>query len=106
MASMKPKNAQQYVDLVDQAIIEVDEFIACLEFDMEDPGDQLRILNPLLQSLRDLRASMADGSYLFENRDLPFMEVANKLNTTLPFSHMLALINDTHRNGLDVESGN
>jgi len=104
MMSMKPKTAQQYVDMVDQAIVEVDEFIACLEFDMEDPGDQLNILNPLLQSLRDLRASMADGSYLFENKDLPFMEVANKLNTKLPFAHMLALINDTHRNGLDIDT--
>lgn len=104
MVSMKPKTAKQYVDMVDQAIIEVEEFIACLEFDMEDPGDQLRILNPLLQSLRDLRASMADGSYEFENKDLPFMEVAKRLNTQLPFSHLLALINDTHRNGLDIES--
>jgi hypothetical protein len=101
---MKPKTPEQYVELVDQAIIEVDEFIACLEFDMEDPGDQLRILNPMLESLRTLRASMADGSYSFENADLPFVEVANKLNSQLPFSHMLALINDTHRNGLDIES--
>jgi hypothetical protein len=104
MASMKPKTAQQYVDMVDQAIIEVDEFIACLEFDMEDPGDQLRVLNPLLQSLRELRASMADGSYQFGDKDLPFMEVAKKMNTQLPFSQLLALINDTHRNGLDIES--
>ena len=104
MASMKPKTAQQYVDLIDQAIIEVDEFIACLEFDMEDPGDQLRILNPILQALRDLRASMADGGYEFENKDLPFVEVANKLNTQLPFSHLLKLINDTHRYGLDIDS--
>lgn len=104
MASMKPKTAREYVDLVDQAIIEVDEFIACLEFDMEDPGDQLRILSPILENLREIRAAMADGGYEFENKDLPFMAVANKLNTQLPFSHMLALINDTHRNGLNIET--
>lgn len=104
MASMKPKTAREYVELVDQAIIEVDEFIACLEFDMEDPGDQLRILSPILENLREMRAAMADGSYAFENKELPFMAVANKLNTQLPFSHMLALINDTHRNGLDIDS--
>ncbi len=104
MASMKPKTAEQYVDLIDQAIIEVDEFIACLEFDMEDPGDQMRILTPILEKLRELRASMADGSYAFENKDLPFVAVANKFNTQLPFSHMLALINDTHRNGLDIDT--
>jgi len=104
MVNMKPKTAKEYVDLVDQAIIEVDEFIACLEFDMEDPGDQLRVLNPILENLRTIRASMADGSYEFKDQDLPFMAVANKLNTQLPFSHLLALINDTHRNGLNIDT--
>ncbi len=33
MVSMKPKMAKQSVDMVDQAIIEVDEFTACLEND-------------------------------------------------------------------------
>ncbi len=65
MVSMKPKTAEQYVHPADQAIIEVDEFIACLEFDMEG---------------------------------------ANKLNTRLPFAHMLALNNDTHRYGLDIDT--
>jgi hypothetical protein len=32
------------------------------------------------------------------------MAVARKMNTQLPFSQLLALINDTHRNGLDIES--
>lgn len=103
MVNMRPKTAEAYVHLIDQAIIEVDEFMACLEFDMEDPGDQLRILQPLLQSLRDLRQSMRDGSYIFEQKDLPFMEVANRLSTQLPFSHLLALINETHRNGLNTD---
>jgi len=64
----------------------------------------MRILTPILEQLRDMRAAMADGSYEFANKDLPFMAVANKLNTQLPFSHMLALINDTHRNGLNIET--
>jgi hypothetical protein len=103
MVNMRPKTAEAYVHLVDQAIIEVDEFIACLEFDMEDPGDQLRVLQPLLQSLHELRESMRNGSYVFEKKDLPFMEVANRLSTQLPFSNLLALINETHRNGLNVD---
>jgi hypothetical protein len=102
MKDMRPQSAEEYVNMVDQAITEVDEFIACLEFDMEDPGDQLRVLTPLLENLRSVRAAMADGSYQFENRDLPFMEVANRFNTRLPFSLLLATINQTHRNGLKI----
>lgn len=102
--SIKPKTAEQYVKLVDQAIIEIEEFISCLEFDMEDPGDQLRVLNPMLESVRDMRRSMSDGSYEFANQDLPFMEIANKLASQIPFSQLLVVINNTHRNGLDIES--
>ena len=32
------------------------------------------------------------------------MDLVKKLNTQLPFSHLLAIINVTHRNGLDIES--
>jgi hypothetical protein len=99
-----PKTVEDYVRLVDQAIIEIDEFIACLEFDMDEPGEQIGVLQPLLNNLNAIRQSMADGSYEFENKDLPFMEVANKLTTQLPFSQLLAVINETHRQGLNIEA--
>jgi hypothetical protein len=104
MVDMRAKTAEAYVRLVDQAIIEIEEFIACLEFDMDDPGDQLRVLTPLFDELKLLRQSMADGSYEFENKDLPFMDVANKLSSQLPFAQLLVAINQTHRYGLNIES--
>lgn len=104
MVDLRPKTAEEYVRMVDQAIIEIEEFIACLEFDMENPGDQLRVLNPLLDQVREIRQGMADGSYEFANKDLPFMEVANRLSSQLPFTSLLAVINQTHRQGLNIES--
>jgi hypothetical protein len=104
MVDMRAKTAEAYVRLVDQAIIEIEEFIACLEFDMDDPGDQLRVLTPLFDELKLLRQGMADGSYEFENKDLPFMDVANKLSSQLPFAQLLVAINQTHRYGLNIES--
>ncbi len=104
MVDMRAKTVEEYVRLVDQAVVEIDEFIACLEFDMDDPGDQLNVLNPLLQAATDIRQSMADGSYEFENKDLPFMEVANRLSTQLPFAQLLVAINQTHRYGLNIET--
>ena len=104
MVDMRAKTVEDYVRLVDQAVVEIDEFIACLEFDMDDPGDQLNVLNPLLESATDIRKSMADGSYEFENKDLPFMEVANRLSAQLPFAQLLVAINQTHRYGLNIET--
>ena len=104
MKNLRPKTADEYVNLVDEAVIEVDELMACIEFDTEEPGDQLRVLEPLLASLKTLRNSMADGSYQFDNKDLPFMTVANKMSSQLPFSQLLSVINDTHRYGLNTET--
>lgn len=98
-----PKTVAEYIKLVDDTLIEVEEFIACLEFDMDDPGEQTRVLGPIIQSLQVLRRSMEDGSYLFGKEDLPFMTVANKLSTTLPFTQLLAVINETHLQGLNIE---
>lgn len=101
--SIRPKTPKEYVDLVDQAIIEVDELRACFEYEMEDTGSHMAYLEPLEQHLRRLRASMADGSYEFGSEDLPFMELADKHKAQLPFANLLAMINYTHRNGLEVE---
>jgi len=103
MVDMRAKTVEDYVRLVDQAVVEVDEFIACLEFDMDDPGEQLKVLSPLLEVVTRIRKSMADGSYEFENKDLPFMDVANRLSSQLPFTQLLEAINQTHRRGLNIE---
>ena len=101
--SIRPKSAEEYVRLVEQAIIEVDELRACWEYETEEMGSQPQYLEPIERELRKLRASMADGSYEFGREDLPFMEVANKHKAQLPFANLLAVINHTHRNGLDVD---
>ncbi len=103
MYSIRPKTAEQYVRMVDQAIVEVEELRSCYEYDMEDPGTHLTYLDPLEQMLRRLRAAMADGSYEFANEDLPFMDLVNKHGKALPFSNLLAVINHTHRNGLEID---
>ena len=73
--------------------------MACLEFDMDEPGGQLQILEPIAAVLRKMREEMTDGSYLFGKEDLPFMDVANKLSLSLPFAQHLA------GNKIEVTSG-
>ncbi|HEY0722043.1 MAG TPA: hypothetical protein VGE50_12405 [Gammaproteobacteria bacterium] len=103
MLNMRPKSPEAFVQMVEQAIIEVDELLSCYEYDMEDVGKHLEYLEPLVQGLRRLRAAMADGSYVFANEDLSFMPLVVKHRSQLPFSELLVTINETHRNGLAVD---
>ena len=98
-----PKTAEQYVRLVDQALVEVDELRACIEYDMESMGSDLSYLEPIEQTLKRMRAQMADGSYQFADEDLPFMEQVDRHRDQLPFGRLLATINQTHRKGLAVD---
>ena len=81
MVDMRAKTSESYVHLVEQAIIEIDEFIACLEFDMDNdanfgdslPDDtyQLRldcncITDPCSQTLLDDDSDPEDGFYTIE----------------------------------------
>ena len=99
----RPQTAEQYVEMVEQAIVEVQEMRASLEYDMEEEGYQDLFLVPLEEALTKLRKSMADGSYHFENKDLPFMELVRRYRSQLPIAELLATINRTHREGLDAE---
>ena len=47
---------------------------------------------------------MEEGSYRFENKDLPFMDIVDKYDTDkLPFRFPRRQINETRRQGLGVE---
>ncbi len=100
-----PRTPEQYVELVDQALFELSDTRSSLEYDMEGiPTRMLEALDGLEAELRRLRASMADGSYVFDDQDLPFMPlIANLDIQVLPFKRLLEDINRVHRNGLWVE---
>ena len=59
----------------------------------------------LNKTLKILLASMEDGTYHFENKDLAFMPIVEKENEkSLPFKFLLRRINEMHRYGLEVEA--
>ena len=105
-AIQRARNAEEYIELVKQACFEVDDLRACLEWDYDDDSVQIArsvpYLEPLERSVRELHASMADGSYRFATGDLPFMEILRSYPDQLPFAHLLERINATHCEGLDV----
>ena len=100
----RARTVEEYVDLVDQVIFDLEELIASTAYDMDEIDSSPAYLEQLLKEVRELRASMADGSYLFGREDLPFMRLVKRSSEkTLPFIRLFYRINETHKLGLDVQ---
>ena len=100
----RPKTAEEYVDLVDQALFEIEDLRMAAEYDMDSMGAAMEFLEDLARDVRKLRDSMADGSYMFGKENLPFFKIAEQQDKRfLPFRQLLLKINETHINGLDAE---
>ena len=104
MAIGRARTVEEYVDMVQQSVFEVEELYMAAEFDMESMGSTANFVDDLNKTLKALLSSMEDGSYQFQNKDLPFMGIVEKEDEkSLPFKFLLRRINETHRFGLEVE---
>lgn len=98
-----PKTWDEYLDLVHQAVYEVDELKACLveEDELEDAALYNQFLGPLDNELRKLFDAMTSGKYQYPAaEDLSFMPLVQKYGRFIPFRGLLETINKTHRDGL------
>jgi hypothetical protein len=101
--SGRAKSAKEYASLVDQVIAELQDVLDAARFDFDEVESNTDHVEVLLKEMRDLRASMADGSYHFGRNDLPFMRIVKAHNDSdLPFIRLFYDINQTHRQGLDI----
>ena len=101
--SERARTAQEYVELVDQVIFDLEELMASSAYDFDELDNSPAYLGLLLKEIRELRAKMANGSYLFGRQDLPFMRLVKRSNDkTLPFISLFYRINQTHKLGLDI----
>ena len=100
----RPSTPEAYVNLVKQAMFEIEELRSAIEYDMEGMQDSAAFVDDLEKSVKKIYDTMVDGSYSFQDRDLPFMEIVRQYGMfSLPFRDLLNLINDTHRKGLQIE---
>jgi hypothetical protein len=100
----KAKNLNELIDLVHEAVYEVDELRACLEHDDEEASIYTPFMNDLDQMLRELHESMASGNYggVGKGEDLAFMPLFKKHERNIPFRELLRTINATHREGYEA----
>ena len=93
----------QYAELIEQALIEVDEMRQVIEYDT-DGGASTEFLRPLEADLNRLKDALATDAYEFRDEDLPSMQaVSGKRLDALPFQDLLDVINWTHRTGLESD---
>lgn len=103
--SARAKSAEEYVRLVEQVIDELQDMIESASFDYDEVESNAGFVEVLLQEMRTMRASMADGSYQFGRSDLPVMRIVKQhSDKDLPCIRLFYLINQTHREGLDIET--
>ncbi len=99
----RPATFEDYIELVEQAIFEVEELRFSVEFDEEFMEGALNFVDILEQQLTGLLASLKEERYEFSDEDLSFMAFVKGQSTLiLPFKGLLSLINSTHRKGLDT----
>ncbi len=99
-----PKTYDEYVDLVHNAVYEVDEMRAGLDYDPENAERWAAILDHLDGVLRKLYDDMISDRYQFPTgKDLPYMQFLNRWGREVPFKQLLVVINQAHKDGLSRE---
>lgn len=99
----QPKTMDEYIDLVHEAIYEIDELrLSIEESSLDDEWERYRdLLEPLDTEVRKLYEELTSGGYRFHpGEDLPFMPLVERLGKEVPVKPLLEAINHTHRHGL------
>ncbi len=97
---------EQYMQLLDQILFEVEELIRCAEDEGEAEIEFARdigFFRDLRQSLQNLRGALVNGEHEFgKGKDLPFMGKVRS-GPFIPFRPMLDALNATYRDGFPRE---
>ncbi len=102
----RARSIEEYVKFVDQLCYDLEDLRDGMAYDMESGEIDLTYIDVLIKEVKELRASMADGSYRFGKEDLPFMRVIKHRSIEeLPFIRTFYIVNQTHLEGLDVPEG-
>ena len=100
----RARTAEEYVNLIEQVIDELVDIKEVSGYSFDEDQGNLSFVDVLMKDMRELRASMADGTYQFGRNDLPYMRIVKKLSDMqLPCIRLLYMINQTHREGLDLQ---
>jgi hypothetical protein len=99
----EPRNPEEYIRLVDEAIFEVEELLRCAEDEEEGSMEFSRLVpayRRMLVDLNSLRMEVEAGTHEFgTGSDLPFMETVKSNRALVPIAPLLDMLNSFHRSG-------
>jgi hypothetical protein len=99
----EPRDPEEYIRLVDEAIFEIEELMRCAE-DEEDGAMEFTPMVPtyrrMIVDLKSLRMEVEAGTHVFGGAaDLPFMETIKSNRALVPIAPLLEMLNSFHRAG-------
>lgn len=100
----RARTVDEYVRLVKDALYEVEDMKAAIEFDEESMGSASRVIDDIHDSLKQMIVDMQEGNYHWRTGDLSFISIIRDMDEqVIPFRSLLIRINDTHKNGLEPD---
>jgi hypothetical protein len=103
MKLQRPKTVDEYIDLVHQAVYEIDELRTCMEYEPEQAEAYGPFIEQLDHQVRGIYQQITNGEYDWGyGEDFSYMPLVVRFGRFIPFQQLLFTINETHKNGLDV----
>jgi hypothetical protein len=100
----RAKTVEEYVAWLKDALYEVEDMRASIEYDEEGMGATKPYIEEIESSLKGVFKLMESGDYCWNTGDLSYISVIRDLDeSVLPFRQLLIRINETHNQGLEVE---
>ena len=88
--------------LVREALDELDDLRASIDYDEENMGGALGFLDELDAGVKQLYERIENGSYQPGEGELAFMEVVRNADSSLlPFKQLFTRIEETHKKGFE-----
>jgi len=101
VARTRARDKQEFIDLINQTLDEVEDLRAAIEYDEEFMGNATMIVEPISIGLGKLLAAVKSNEYLMGQGD--WLDFLNALQNTdhlaVPFWPLLKLILETHQQG-------
>ncbi len=100
----RARTVDEYVAWVKDALYELDDMRASIEYDEEGMGASRPYIEEIESSLKNIFEQMKSGDYCWNTGDLSYAATIRDLDeSVVPFRQLLIRINDTHKNGLETE---
>ena len=102
----RARDKEEYINLINQALDDVEDLRAAIEYDEEFMENAAMIVEPISLELSRLRAAIKSGEYEI-GRDgwLDFVNaLQNADHQAVPFWSLLKLILETHQQGYPVRT--